>query len=250
MEQLGIDIGGSGMKAAIVETKSGVLLTERFRLPTPDPSLPNSLADTVKTIVDHFQWKEAVGCSFPAIIKKGVCFSAGNIREEWIGTDVNDLFSKRCGQPFYTANDADMASVAEMNLGNGKGLPGKVILITVGTGLGSGFFYNGELIANTEFGHMYHTNGKVIEKYASDSARKRKDLSLKKWAKRFDFFLNYLTRTVSPDYFIIGGGISKKFDKFKKHLTIDVPLMQAKFENNAGIIGAAIFAEQMSGKNT
>ena len=245
MQILGIDIGGSGIKGAIVETESGELLRERYRLATPNPSLPENVAETVKQIVDHFNWEGPVGCSFPAIVANGICYTAGNISPEWIGTKADDLFSQKCYNiPFFIANDADMAGLAEMKLGAGEGKKGKVLLITIGTGLGSGLFYNGTLIPNTEFGHMFYKKGIPIEKYASDAVRKSKDLKLKKWAKRFDFFLIHLVRTICPDWFIIGGGLSKKFEKFKKYLTVDVPVSVAKFENNAGIIGAALFAEQ------
>ncbi len=243
MEILGIDVGGSGTKGAIVDIKKGELVTERIRIDTPKPSYPDAVAKTIKSIVDELDWKGPVGCSFPAIIRNGLCCTASNIHEDWIGVKVNKLFSETCGMPFYTANDADLAGLAEVKLGAAKNnKSGKVIMITVGTGLGAGFFMDGKLIPNIELGFIPHTNGKKIEAYAADSARKKEELSLGDWAKRFDYFLAYVNRMLDPDLIVIGGGISKKFDKFKKHLTVETPIKPAKFRNNAGIIGAALFA--------
>ncbi len=243
MEILGLDVGGSGIKGAIVNTETGELVSERHRISTPKPATPELIADTVKSVIDYFNWKGDVGCSFPTVILNGKCYTSGNISPEWIGVQVDELFSNNCdGLRFSIGNDADLAGIAEMSLGAGKGLTGKVIMITIGTGLGSGVFYNGELIPNMELGRMLHTNGEPIEFYAADSARKRDELKLKKWAERFDFFLSHVVRISSPEHFIIGGGLSKKFDKFKDHLTVDVPIEIAKFKNNAGIIGAAINA--------
>ncbi len=245
MELLGIDIGGSGTKGAIVNTETGDLITERHRIPTPQPSTPDAVAQTVKELVEHFEWKGAVGCSFPAVMIDGKCYTAGNISPLWIGTQVDKLFSETCGGlPFYIANDADLAGVAEIALGAGRDKQGIVIMITVGTGLGSGMFQDGKLVPNTELGHIFHPNGEIIERFAADSARKREGLKTREWAKRFDFFLQHLVRVFSPHLFIIGGGISKKFDKFKDVFTVDVPIEVAQFKNNAGIIGAAMYAKQ------
>ena len=243
MRQLGIDIGGSGIKGAIVDTQTGELLSDRHRIPTPQPSTPDAVAQTVRELVDFFEWNGAVGCSFPAVVNNGRCLTAANISKLWIGVHADRLFSTACdGLPFYIGNDADLAGLAEMRLGAGRDTSGKVIMITIGTGLGSGLFQDGMLVPNIELGHIFHTDGRSIEKYAADSARKREDLKLSEWAKRFDFFLNHLLRVCSPDYFIIGGGLSKKFDKFKDKLKVDIPIKVAQFRNNAGIIGAAMYA--------
>ncbi len=243
MKVLGIDIGGSGIKAAIVNTKNGELLSERHRIETPKPATPKAVAKAVKEMVSHFDWKGTVGCCFPTIIVDGQCKSNGNLSNDWIGVKVDKLFKKECdGVRFYVRNDADLAGVAEMSLGAGKGVKKKVIVVTIGTGLGSGLFYNGKLIPNVELGRIYHTNGEIIEKFASDAARKREGLSLEEWAKRFDIFLHHIQTIHTPKLFILGGGISKKYDEFKKHLTIETPIEVAKFRNNAGIVGAAIFA--------
>jgi len=241
MEVLGIDIGGSGIKGAIVNTKTGQLISDRFRVPTPDPSTPKRIAQTVHLLINHFNWTGKVGCSFPTVIKNGKSYTSGNIHAQWVGVQIDDLFSTECnGIPFVIGNDADLAGIAEIKLGAGKGLNGKVIMVTIGTGLGTGIFYNGQLIPNFELGRIYHTDGRLIEFFAGNAARKQEGLTLKKWAKRFDIFLNHVARVCAPDHFIVGGGLSKKYDQFNDYLTVDVPVTPAKFRNNAGIIGAAV----------
>ena len=245
MRVLGIDIGGTGIKAAIVNTITGELLSERHRIDTPKPSKPKAVAKVIKEIVKHFDWKGPVGCCFPTIVVDGQCKHHGNLNKEWLGVKADKLFKKECnGIPFYVSNDADLAGVAEMNLGAGKDKKGKVFVITIGTGIGSALFYKGKLIPNVELGRIYHTDGKIIEKFASDSARKREELTLAEWAKRFNIFLNHIKIIHTPELFILGGGISKKFDNFKEYLTVNVPIKVAKFKNNAGIIGAAMYAHK------
>ena len=244
MKVLGIDIGGSGIKAAIVNTKTGALLSERHRIATPKPALPATVANVVQEMITHFNWTGPVGCCFPTIVVDGQCKHHGNLSEKWVGVQVDTLFKETCNLPFFVSNDADLAGVAEINLGAGKDLKGKVFVITLGTGIGSGLFYNGKLIPNVELGRIYHTNGEIIEKFAADSARKREDLSLEEWAKRLDIFLNHVKTLHTPSLYILGGGISKKFDEFKQHLTVDVPIKVAKFKNNAGIVGAAMYAKK------
>jgi polyphosphate glucokinase len=247
MKVLGIDIGGSGIKAAIVNTTTGELLSERHRIDTPKPSEPKAVAKVIKEIIKHFDWRGPVGCCFPTIVVDGQCKHHGNLSKEWVGVKADKLFKKECnGIPFYVSNDADLAGVAEMNLGAGKDKKGKVFVITIGTGIGSALFYKSKLIPNVELGRIYHTNGEIIEKFASDSARKREELTLAEWAKRFDIFLNHIKIIHTPELFILGGGISKKFDNFKEHLTVNVPIKVAKFKNNAGIIGAAMYAHKKS----
>ena len=245
MELLGIDVGGSGIKGAIVDTISGELVSDRYRIPTPKPATPELISKAVHSLVQYFNWNKAVGCSFPTVVIEGKCYTSGNLNPEWVGIEIDNLFSEQCnGLKFIVGNDADLAGIAEMKLGAGKGKKGKVIMITIGTGLGTGIFYNGQLIPNIELGRIFHTDGKPIEFYAADSARKREELKLKEWAKRFDFFLSHVKRVFSPDHFIIGGGLSKKIDKFKDYITTDVPIEVAKFKNNAGIVGAAVYACQ------
>lgn len=241
---LGIDIGGTGIKGAIVNTKTGELLSERHRIPTPKPATPEAVAKVVKEMIQHFKWKKEVGCSFPTTIVDGKCIHSGNLSPKWLNVKVDKLFKKECQLPFYVSNDADLAGLAEVSLGAAKKEKRVVIVITIGTGIGSGLFYKGKLIPNIEIGKMLHSNGEIIELYTADSVRKKENLKLGEWAKRFDILLEYIRVVYSPSLIVLGGGISKKYDDFKKHLTTDVPVKAAEFRNNAGIIGAAMFASK------
>ncbi len=238
---LGIDVGGTGIKAALVDTDTGELLTDRHRLSTPDHSTPANVAATVKKIVAEFDYDGPVGCCFPAVIVNGVAKTAGNIHKSWRGTQVDSLFEEATGLPFRVLNDADAAGHAEMAIGVGveKGLDGMVIMITIGTGLGSGVFYNGQLIPNIELGRMPGKDGEPIEFYAGNRARKEGYLSWDDWGPRFNYFLERVARVNTPDHFILGGGASRKFDQFEHTITVPVPIHVARFRNNAGIIGAA-----------
>lgn len=241
---LGIDIGGSGIKGAVVNTKTGELLTERFRIATPKPATPEAVAKVVKEMIAHFDWKKAVGCSFPTTIVDGKCIHSGNLSPKWLNVKVDKLFKKECNLPFFVSNDADLAGLAEVSLGAAKNEKEVVLVITIGTGIGSGLFYNGKLIPNLEVGRMLHTNGKIIEFHTADSVRKKEDLSLEDWAKRFDSLLEYVRIVFTPSLIVLGGGISKKYDNFKQYLTTDVKVKVAEFRNNAGIIGAAMYASK------
>ena len=243
MEILGIDVGGTGIKGAIVNTETGTLITERHRIPTPRPATPEAVANTIQEMINHFNWKGLVGCGFPTPLQHGKCLSGGNLHENWKETSVNELFKNKTGNDFYVVNDADAAGLAEINFGAGKGKQGVVVMITIGTGIGSAIFLNGQLLPNTEFGHVLHENGKIFEKYAADSVRKSKDLSLKVWGKRLHEYFEHIELLLSPDLFIIGGGASKKLDKFESRINIKTPIVAAKSENEAGIIGAALAAK-------
>lgn len=243
---LGVDIGGTGIKGALVDVKKGEMKTERFRLETPQPSTPENVAATFKKIVDHFKWKGKVGVGFPAVIKKGVSTTASNIHKDWIGTDVAKLLENATKCSVTVLNDADAAGMAEITFGEGKDVKGTVILITIGTGIGSAIFLDGQLLTNTEFGHIYlkgHTA--VAEKYASNTARKVEELSWSDWGNRFEDYLGHLQFIFNPDLFILGGGSSKKYDKFKDVININTPIKTAKLLNEAGIIGAAVRANQL-----
>jgi polyphosphate glucokinase len=242
MEILGIDIGGSGLKASIVEIDKGELVVERVRIPTPRPAKPESVAKAVSKLIKRFNWTGPVGCGFPAVVQNGIIRTASNIDESWIGTDARTLFEDKTGCPFCILNDADAAGLAEMRFGAGKNRNGSVVIITVGTGIGSSFFIDGKLFPNTEFG-QFQMNGLVAEKYASDAIRKELDLSWKKWGKRFNNYLQHLHFLLWPELIILGGGISKKFDKFSKFLEIDAEIVPAQLLNSAGIIGAALAAK-------
>ncbi len=242
MEVLGIDIGGTGMKGALVNSVTGEMLTKRFRIPTPPSRKPEEMAEVVKQIVEHFNHKGPVGVGFPTIIKHGVCKSPGNLHKSWKNVNVKELFSEATGLPVAVINDAGAAGYATMNYGVGKGKEGFVIMITIGTGLGSGAFYNGELIPNFELGQIPYKKYKKIETWAAASAKEREDLTYKKWGKRFNVFLELVELLVCPDLIILGGGTSKDFDLFKKYITIDTPVIPAELRNHAGIIGAAAAA--------
>ena len=243
MGTLGIDIGGSGVKGAIVDTSSGELVSERIRIATPKPATPKKVARVVKELVERLDYRGPVGCSFPTVIVDGQARTAGNIHASWRGTRVDDLFAESTGQPFVVHNDADIAGQAEMTLGAGRELMGMVIMVTIGTGLGTGVFYNRRLIPNIEIGRMPGHDGEPIEFYASDRARKTNDLSWPEWGHRFDYFLKRTARVFTPDHFILGGGASKKLAKFADQLTVDTPIRVAHFRNNAGIVGAAVVAD-------
>ena len=242
MEVLGIDIGGTGMKGALVDSVTGEMLTERFRIPTPPSRKPEEMAEVVKQIVAHFNHKGPVGVGFPTIIKHGVCKSPGNLHKSWMNVNVKELFSEVTGLPVAVINDAGAAGYATMNYGVGKDKEGFVIMITIGTGLGSGAFFNGELIPNFELGQIPYKKYKKIETWAAASAKEREGLSYKKWGKRFNVFLELVELLVCPDLIILGGGTSKDFDQFKKYITIDTPVIPAELRNHAGIIGAAAAA--------
>jgi polyphosphate glucokinase len=242
MKILGMDIGGSGIKAAIVDTKTGELISDRHRIATPKPASPYAVAQVVKEMINHFNWEKAVGCSFPTTIIDGKCIHSGNLSEKWKNVQVDDYFKDACNVPFYISNDADLAGLAEITLGAGKRKKGLVLVITIGTGIGSGLFYNGKLIPNLEIGKLLHKDGEIIEFFCADSIRKKEELTLEEWALRFDILLQYTKTIFSPNLIILGGGISKKYDKFKQYLCTDVKIKVAKFKNNAGIIGAAMYA--------
>lgn len=242
MELLGIDIGGSGIKASIVDAETGNILSDRKRIPTPQPAKPDAVAKVVNEIIKSLDWKGSVGVSFPTIIKNGKALHYGNLHKSWQGTQIDELFKKYCGLDFYVLNDADAAAMAVMKFGAGKDKKGLVITITLGTGIGSGVFFNGKLLPNFELGRIYGKKGDIMESFAADSARKREDLSYKEWGKRVNFFLSHVEQTMCPELIIIGGGVSKKMDKFKKHITIETPVIPAQLLNDAGIIGAAMFA--------
>ncbi|PCE64423.1 polyphosphate--glucose phosphotransferase [Sediminicola luteus] len=239
MNILGIDIGGSGMKGALVDIITGERVSDRFRVPTPETRNPEGMAGAIKEIVDHFDYHGPVGCGFPTSLKKGVCNSAGNLDPSWVGQNVAEVFNAATGLPFTVVNDADAAAFAEIRYGAGLDVDGLVVMITIGTGLGSGVFWNGELIPNFELGQLPYKEYSKIELWAAGSAKDREGLSYKKWVKRFNKFLQYIDLIVSPDLIIVGGGASKDWAKFEAGITIPTPVVPAQLKNHAGIIGAA-----------
>jgi polyphosphate glucokinase len=244
MQILGVDIGGSGIKGAPVDITNGSMLAERHRIPTPQPAVPEDVADVVAEIVRHFSWEGPIGCTFPAIIKRGVAYSAANVDKSWIGTNGEELIHERTGLPVVLVNDADAAGIAEMEFGAGRGHSGEVIMLTLGTGIGSAIFVNGILVPNTELGHL-EIRGKDAEERASDRIREEKDLSWEKWAERLQEVFDRIEFLFSPDLFIVGGGVSKKHDKFLPLLHTQAPIVPAELLNDAGIVGAALAAQSV-----
>jgi polyphosphate glucokinase len=243
MQILGIDVGGTGVKGAIVETSTSNLVTDRIRIKTPLPATPEAIGITLKDIVDRHNWSGPIGIGFPAAIQHGIARTAANIDKAFIGLPVAEYFSKQTGCPAYVANDADVAGVAEMYFGAGKGVTGVVLIVTIGTGLGTALFSNGQLLPNTELGHVLLDNGLEAEQYASESVRVGEELEWKEWGKRFNQYLTTMENLFWPDLIVIGGGVSKKLHKFAPLITTQAPIVPAMFLNQAGIVGAALFAE-------
>jgi polyphosphate glucokinase len=241
MQALGIDIGGSGIKGAPVNIKTGKLLAERIRIKTPAGAKPKPMAEVVAEIARAFKWKGNIGIGFPAPIKQGVAMMAANISNKWIGLNADELFASSTGCNCKVGNDADVAGMAEMAFGAGKGQNGTVIMVTLGTGIGTAIYSNGHLVPNTELGHL-QMDGMDAERRASDAARQRADLSWKKYAKRLNTYLNEMEKLFWPDLFIIGGGISKQHEKFLPLLSLQTKITPAQFQNEAGIVGAALFS--------
>lgn len=249
---LGIDIGGSGIKGAPVDTKSGRLLADRYRIPTPRPATPEAVAQTVAKIHADLQIAGPIGCTVPGRVRRGTVETAANIDDAWIGTNAAKLFKKHCGVPVAVLNDADAAGMAEVKFGAGKGKKGTVLLLTFGTGIGSALFVDGTLVPNTEFGHMrfdaHDGHIRVAEHFAADSVRSKEHLTWERWAKRrvrpvlemYEFLL-------SPDLIIIGGGVSKpdKWSVFSPYLKTKAKLKPATLGNEAGIVGAALAARAL-----
>ena len=242
MQILGVDIGGSGIKGAIVNTETGELVTERHRIETPQPATPEAVSAVLAKLVAHFNWDGPIGCGFPAAIQHGIARTAANIAPSFIGTHVDKLFSEITKCPCYNLNDADAAGMAEMRFGEGSGQSGVVLLITIGSGLGSVFFTDGKLLPNTELGHIFMQNGMEAEHYASDVVRKAEDLGWKRWGNRFNQYLVMMEALFWPDLIILGGGGSKKIAKFQDQLTVEALVKPAAFLNQAGIVGAALYA--------
>ncbi|MFY0598645.1 MAG: ROK family protein [Cyclobacteriaceae bacterium] len=244
MEILGIDIGGSGIKGAVVDIKKGELVSERVRIPTPNPPTPEAMLDTVAVLVSGFKWKGVIGCGFPAVVQHEIVKTASNIDKTWIGVNAAKQIKSLTGCPTHVVNDVDAAGLAEMKFGAGKKRKGVTIMLAAGTGIGSAIFINKKLVPNSELGFI-HVNGMPGEHYAANSVRERENLSLEVWAKRFNEYLVRLESLFWPDLFIIGGGISKKFEMFSEHINLDTKVVPAMTRNHAGIIGGALAAESI-----
>ena len=242
MQVLGVDIGGTGIKAAPVDLTTGTLVAERVKLATPHPAEPGAIAATVRDLVAGFGWTGPAGIAFPGVIRDGITRTAANLDPAWIGLAARALFGKATGLQVSLINDADAAGLAEMKFGAGAGRKGTVLMLTFGTGIGSALFIDGILVPNTEFGHI-EIRGKDAETRASEHAKELHDLSWEKWAAKVDEYLAHMEALLSPGLFIVGGGISRKSDKFLPLLTgLTAPVVPAAMHNDAGIIGAAMAA--------
>ncbi len=243
MQVLGIDIGGSGIKGAPVDTGPGKLLAERVKLETPHPAVPDTVAKVVAQLVEAFSWTGPAGITFPGVVVNGVTHTAANLDPAWVGLDTRALFSEATGLSPALMNDADAAGLAEMRFGAGAGQQGTVLVLTFGTGIGSALFRAGILVPNTEFGHI-EIRGKDAEHRASERAKEEHDLSWEKWAERVDEYLQHMERLTAPDLIIIGGGVSRKADKFLHLLSgLRATVVPASLHNDAGIVGAALAAD-------
>jgi polyphosphate glucokinase len=239
----GIDIGGSGIKGAPVDLSSGQLTAERLRVPTPEPSTPAAVAEVVASVVAHFTWTGPIGCTFPAVVRHGVVRTAANVDPAWIGTDIERLVGSATGLPVTGVNDADAAGLAEVRYGAARDRRGVVILTTLGTGIGSALLNGGQLMPNTELGHL-EVDGHDAESRASDAARERENLSWERWAKRLRKYYRRLEDLFWPDLFVVGGGVSRKSDRFLPLLDLRTEIVPAQLRNQAGIVGAALLAAE------
>ena len=241
---LGVDIGGTGIKAGIVDTATGEFASERLKLATPKGGEPDAIVQTVTQIIEQLGGvpKGApVGVAFPAVVINGVTLSAANVSKKWIGLEAEKLFEKGLGRDIHFTNDADAAGYAEVHYGAAKGKNGLVLLTTLGTGIGTALIYDGVLIPNAELGHI-ELKGKDAERYASNTAREKGRLTYKRWAKGLQLYYSTLEKLLSPDLFIVGGGVSKSSDQFLPLLTLRAPIIPAELRNDAGILGAAALA--------
>jgi len=239
---LGIDVGGTGIKSAIVDTVTGEMITERIKYKTPQPATPDDMIEVMKKLVlDHEWFGGKIGVGFPSIIRNGVSLSASNIDDQWLNFPVEQRLNDALGAEVTVVNDADAAGLAEQQFGKGKNIDGLLIFLTLGTGIGSAVFKNGVLLPNTELGHLKWKDS-IVEKYAGNKARETEDLSWKEWGKEVNKVLQYIHFVLSPDHILLGGGVSKKWENYKKYIKLDIPVEPSSLLNNAGIVGAAYAA--------
>lgn len=245
----GIDVGGSGVKGALVDLETGEIIGERVRIDTPQPSTPDAVAEVCRRIVDELAVEHdvPVGITFPAPIVRGTVPFIANLDKSWEGIDVNELMTRHLGRPSHALNDADAAGLAEVAYGAAKDVPGTVIVTTLGTGIGSAVIVDGTLVPNTELGHL-EIDGHDAETQASSGQKTLQDLSWKKWAKRLQRYYGHVEMLFSPDLFVVGGGVSKKHEKFLPLLDLRTPIVPAALFNTAGIVGAAYEAARSFGR--
>lgn len=241
---LGVDVGASGIKAAIIDVQTGQLLTERIRLLTPNPSTPENMAKTFAELIKKFNWTGLIGCGFPTLVRNGVSLAASNLDKSWVGKNVETLLSEVTSCPVKVLNDADAAGMAEMQFSSSnKAREGTVIFITIGSGLGSALFVDAKMVPNTEFGQLYlKGQDQIAEQYASNNAKERDNLTWAEWALRFNEYLLHLELLFSPNLFLLGGGTSKYFNQYAPFFTVNAEVLPAQLLNSAGMIGAACYA--------
>ena len=245
MQILGIDVGGTTIKAALVETSTGALLSEHVRIVTPKPATPQAIGETLKGMAEHFGHQGPIGVGFPAAIQHGIARTAANIDKAFIGLPIAAYFTQLSGRPTHVVNDAEAAGLAEMRFGAGKNASGVVLMITIGTGLGTALFTNGQLLPNSELGHILLDNGVEAERYTSESVRVVQKLKWKEWGERFNHYLLTMEQLLWPDRIILGGGVSRQLAKFQPMLTTRAPVVAASLLNQAGLVGAALFAAEV-----
>ncbi len=240
----GVDIGGSGIKGAVVNLDEGGLAGERYKVATPQPSTPEAVGKACAEVVAHFGWQGPIGCTFPAVVDHGVARSAANVDKSWIGTNIEDVVTAATGLEVTAVNDADAAGIAEANWGAARGVAGLVVLVTLGTGIGTALVYDGALVPNAELGHI-ELDGADYEQRASAAARERESLSWEKWARRLQRYFSALEAYLWPSLFVVGGGVSRRAEKFLPLLNLQTPIVPARFQNEAGITGAAYLASRL-----
>ena len=246
---IGIDFGGTGIKGAPVDLEVGDFAQDRVRIDTPKPADPRSVATVFQQIVDSFPSSTTpIGVTVPGIVRRGVVLSAANIDKSWIREDADAIFTEALGREVHVVNDADAAGLAEAEYGAAKGRGGQVMVITLGTGIGSALIWDGELVPNTEMGHL-ELDGALAEARAATSAREREGLSWKEWSERLTAYFRHLERLFTPDLFVVGGGVSKSWDKFGHLIEIETEIIPARLENRAGIVGAALVAHRKAGQD-
>ncbi|WP_433604388.1 polyphosphate--glucose phosphotransferase [Dactylosporangium sp. CA-139114] len=251
MVVLGIDIGGSGIKGAPVDLATGAFTSDRVRIETPQPADVPSVVKTVATVAGSFEAAQSIGITFPAVVQHGVTKTAANVDRSWVDAPAEQLFSEALGRPVTVLNDADAAGVAEVEYGAGRGVPGLVVMVTFGTGIGTALFIDGTLVPNTEFGHLQmsglHLHGGDAEDYASDRIREQDGLGWPEFAERVQTYLRHLHALLWPDLIIVGGGVSKKAEKWLHLVDVPTRVVPAALQNNAGIAGAALLAARNAG---
>jgi len=244
---IGIDVGGTGVKAAVVDLETGALASPRLRVKTPQPATPESVVEVVGGIVDqlvadgHVTPGMPAGAGLPGVVKAGRLLTAANIDKSWIDAPAEAMLTARLGRPVRLVNDADAAGLAEATFGAAKGVPGTVLLLTIGTGIGSALFIDGHLLDSTEFGHVTY-RGRDAETLVSGAARERRRIGWKKWGREFSEYMALLERWFWPDLIILGGGVSKEYAKYSRFLTSRAPIVTAQYLNTSGIVGAGLAA--------